>query len=235
MATKSSITTLISTNIPDNITGLITPSAHRQVESALLDYALRDQVIIEDSGLTITSNSVTINSIICINRPQVQKIIMNNLITVNGNILIRDNIFIDELTLDLLEEVVGIISIINCSILSIADFSALQECEQIGLLLSAITTIDLSSLVSASKIDISSNSSLVTASVSNATTCLDISFEGCALNTASVNGILADINTAGQAGGVLDLSSGTNSSPTGGVLNSDYVALIGNGWTVNIN
>lgn len=42
-------------------------------------------------------------------------------------------------------------------------------------------------------------------------------------------------NCLGNAG-VCDLNTvGTNASPTGGVLNADYVALTGAGWTVNIN
>lgn len=235
MATTADVAALIAANLPDNVSGLITPTKQREVETALLNYALRDQILIEDTGLTITSAEVTINSILCINKPQVQKIIMNNLVTITGQIQVTGNLFIDELDLDVLEEVTGQIIVFGNPVLATVDLSSLQECSSIILGGSTITTIDLSALVTVSSINVSDNASLATASVSDATTCIDISFADCALNTASVNGILADINTAGQINGTLNLGGGTNASPTGGVLNADYVALVGNGWTVTIN
>lgn len=62
-----------------------------------------------------------------------------------------------------------------------------------------------------------------------------ISFLGCALNQASVDGFLSLANASGVATITLDLSGGTNSSPTGGILNADYVALVAAGNTVTIN
>lgn len=60
-------------------------------------------------------------------------------------------------------------------------------------------------------------------------------FNNCALNLSSVDGVLSAYNAQGSTMAVIDLSAGTNSAPTGGVLNADYVALVTAGNTVTIN
>jgi len=49
----------------------------------------------------------------------------------------------------------------------------------------------------------------------------------------AVDGILAAVNTAGTNNGELNLG-GTNSAPTSGSLNTDYIALSSRGWAVSI-
>jgi hypothetical protein len=64
-----------------------------------------------------------------------------------------------------------------------------------------------------------------------------IALQGCALNTASVDAILSACaaGIGGNTVGTINLSGGTNSSPTGGVANADYLTLTAAGITVNIN
>lgn len=62
---------------------------------------------------------------------------------------------------------------------------------------------------------------------------------GAKLNVASVDAILAELDAhalqAGDVNTIVDLSGGTNASPTDGALNANVLSLIGKGWTVNIN
>lgn len=63
-----------------------------------------------------------------------------------------------------------------------------------------------------------------------------INFNGCALNQASVNAILALAVAQGFAGGdSVVLDGGTNSPPINGVLNADYLTLTGAGCAATIN
>lgn len=80
---------------------------------------------------------------------------------------------------------------------------------------------------------------LTTVIVGNAfdnTPCVNFfrAFEGCALDEASVNGILESINRAGTSNGELDINLGTSAAPTGdGLAAKD--SLIARGWTVETN
>lgn len=62
-----------------------------------------------------------------------------------------------------------------------------------------------------------------------------ISFSDCALSTTSVDYLLAQGVFSGTSTSDYQFAGGTNSSPTGGVLNPDYIALVGAGNTVAIN
>ncbi len=68
-----------------------------------------------------------------------------------------------------------------------------------------------------------------------------VNFNGDALDVGNagagtgVNGILHRSNLSGVTTCTIDLSGGTNASPTGGIANPDYVALVGAGNTVLIN
>ena len=62
-----------------------------------------------------------------------------------------------------------------------------------------------------------------------------IDFNGDNLDTGSVDAVLARCNASGLTTATIDLSGGTNASPTGGILNPDYVGLTGAGCTVLIN
>ena len=59
--------------------------------------------------------------------------------------------------------------------------------------------------------------------------------QACALSQASVDDLLLKIDNNELTGGILDLSGGTNSSPTNGALNTNYLSLVSKGWTVSIN
>lgn len=59
-------------------------------------------------------------------------------------------------------------------------------------------------------------------------------FVGNALNQQSVDGILAKLVEIGYSNGTVDLSGGTNASPSAqGLL--DVATLVSNGCTVNVN
>jgi hypothetical protein len=106
------------------------------------------------------------------------------------------------------------IFITNCPLLTIIDVANCGTLQTVGFngctLLESIGTTDLSSITNGN-------------------------FNGCALTVMNIDIILSMCNSGGLAGGTLNLSGGTNGIPTGGVLNADYVALLGKGWTVNIN
>lgn len=57
----------------------------------------------------------------------------------------------------------------------------------------------------------------------------------CALDLASIDSILALIDANDNSNGYLNLSGGTNTIPTGGATNSNYLSLLTKGWTVYIN
>lgn len=85
-----------------------------------------------------------------------------------------------------------------------------------------------------------SNSALTSFSAPNWTISNTVSstvnFNGDALDQASVDAILSRGVASGlNVGMTIDLSGGTNSPPTGGALNADYLILTGNGVNVFIN
>ena len=62
-------------------------------------------------------------------------------------------------------------------------------------------------------------------------------FRGCALTTASIENILASIDTSGVSSGTLTLSGGTNASKatwTAGALAAE-TSLVGKSWTIYSN
>lgn len=98
-----------------------------------------------------------------------------------------------------------------------------------------LTSLDLSSLTTCPSIGINNNSVLASLILSDTIDTLSMDFTINALDTTSVDGILLSVDTAGYSTGTLDLSGGTNSTPTDGVDNANYVSLVGKGWTVTIN
>jgi Leucine-rich repeat (LRR) protein len=56
-----------------------------------------------------------------------------------------------------------------------------------------------------------------------------------ALNQTAVDNLLEAFDEAGQENGNLLLNGGTNSAPTNGATNSNYLSLISKGWTITIN
>jgi surface protein len=107
----------------------------------------------------------------------------------------------------------------------------------------ALTEIDISRLdlsqMSSSYRFARGCSALSTIIVGNAfdnTPCVNFSraFKECALDEASVNGILESINRAGTSGGELGINFGTSAAPTGDGLTAKN-ELIARGWTVETN
>ena len=94
---------------------------------------------------------------------------------------------------------------------------------------------DLSNNTSLIKFEVKNNdlTGYVGGTVSN--TLLDFKANNNNLSQAAVDSILAAFNAAGASNGTLFLGGGTNAAPTGGSTNSDYLALIGRGWNVELN
>lgn len=162
----------------------------------------------------------TASDIVFQNDPSLTTISMPSLVTVGGNLTIE------------------------CDVLTNLDLSSLQTAGAgIGVFIDScplLTSISLPNLttVSGPNLNISANPLLTSFSAPNLVyvNVTNYSWNQDALDQASVDGILARANASGMAGGgTIDLSAGSNSPPTGGVLNPDYVALIGNGVTVLIN
>ena len=65
-------------------------------------------------------------------------------------------------------------------------------------------------------------------------TLTNINLSNNALDVASVNQLLIDVDTTGHLNGTLNLSGGTNAAPTGAGLTA-VTALQGKGWTVTTN
>jgi len=105
----------------------------------------------------------------------------------------------------------------------------------------ALTSLSLAALTSlAGSLNVSGGTALVTLTVAasiGTSNGFTFNASGCALNTASVDAILAAFaaGLGGTTSGTIDLSGGTNASPTGGTGNADYLTLTGAGLTVNIN
>ena len=59
-------------------------------------------------------------------------------------------------------------------------------------------------------------------------------FVGCALNQTSIDSILVSIAAAGTSGGTLDMTGGTNATPSATGL-AAKATLVGRGWTVTHN
>ena len=100
----------------------------------------------------------------------------------------------------------------------------------------SLTTVTIpDTLTALATIDLHSNS-LTTVTIPNTLTALSfLDLSGNALNLASVDAVLLNLDTAGVLNGTVDLSGGTNASPTGGATNVNKLSLEGKGWTVTIN
>lgn len=220
--------------------------------------SITDYVLINQSNLTVSSDETTLTGIVSIDKPQISTIFAPNCTTVLNFISIstfQSNVVVDlpllttvglyvyitdasSVDLSSLQTINGNLAIINSTITSL-DLSSLVSVgalNTIDLALNPLlTTLDLSSLVTAKELIAVDDVSLTTVTISNGILADTISFFNCALNVTSVDSILANVNAAGVLNGTLSLDGGTNASPTGGVANPNYVALLGKGWAVNIN
>jgi len=128
------------------------------------------------------------------------------------------------------------LSVDGCSSAVVIDVSGLAALINANLYMnSLVTAYDFSSSNLLQNVNGNDCSALTTVTISSTAPVTACTFNTCALNVGSVDGILAALNANGQINGTCDLAGGINASPTGGANNADYLALIVKGWTVNIN
>lgn len=182
----------------------------------------------------------------------------NNLVTVGGSITIMSIQELFTLNLSSLTVVSGALTITECISLEELDLSSINTCTlglqvnskslielQIGTLQTSkhvyvqyndvLELIDLSSITDCESINISNNPVLEAVYYNNSCNCIDINLSQNALTQTSVNNILLAVDAAGFEDGYLQLNGGTNSAPTGGASNSNYLSLLAKGWSVTIN
>jgi len=97
-----------------------------------------------------------------------------------------------------------------------------------------LTDIDLTALASALYLGITSNPALTNITLTSAFLGTEIQMNDNALDQSCVDAVLVALDTAGQSNGNLDLTGGTNATPSGTGL-SAVASLQGKGWTVSHN
>ena len=218
---------------------------------------LTSDIFITESNLTVSSDATVLTAIICVGKPQVSVISAPNCISV-GILEISTYQSGQSVYLPLLDNAAWYVSISDVAAL---DLSSLQYANgQFSIVYTFLETIDLpvfigpgtlfdsvfsmNKLLTELNIPVLSSTKglyaddctlLSVVNMSDAILATQINFNNCALSVTSVDSILANVNTAGVSNGTLDISGGTNASPTSGGTNADYLALIGRGWTVTIN
>lgn len=143
--------------------------------------------------------------------PSVDSILLGSILAVN-NFTIYD-VRIAELQLG---------TLINCAGIVV------NSCE-------LLETVDISGLTNSSAVSVYDCELLEEILISNTNNCKQYNFSNNALTQLSVDNILLFIDAAGQEIGSLNLSGGTNSPPTGGAANANYLSLLSKNWDVNIN
>jgi hypothetical protein len=143
----------------------------------------------------------------------------------------------------LLASLAGTFTCTSCAALTALAFPALASLA--GTLAvhscNALTSLNLAALTSLTgHANLNSNSALATITVGTSiatTSGFTFNASSCALNTATVNALLAAFaaGLGSTTSGTINLSSGANASPTGGTSNAAYLTLTGAGLTVNIN
>ena len=178
------------------------------------------------------------------NNPALVALDLSRLTTIHGQLSLPANA-ITSVSLGALQTLTGSFSVNGDGAVVSVDLSGLTQIPagaQVQLRsCGALTSVSISSIVSiAGGLEVSScgfiTSVTVAASIALSNDFL-ISFADSALDNATVDAILAAC-AAGMGGtnsGTLDLSGGSNATPTGGTSNSDYLTLSGAGITVNIN
>ena len=94
---------------------------------------------------------------------------------------------------------------------------------------------DISSLILLQSLKLNNNSLTTVTIPKTLTALISLDLIGNALNLASVDAVLLNLDTAGALNGTVSINGGTNASPTGGANNVNKLSLEGRGWTVNIN
>jgi hypothetical protein len=168
---------------------------------------------------------------------------LSGLSTCDGQVNVSGCTSLTSLTLSALTSIGGSLLIYACTSLASLSLAALSYCDGYANFsgCTSLTSLTLSGLTSMiGTMDVSGCTSLVTiafpgyVSIANG---FSFNASGCALDVTSVDAILAAF-AAGGGGvtiGTLNLSGGTNASPTDGMSNTAYLTLTGAGITVNIN
>lgn len=94
--------------------------------------------------------------------------------------------------------------------------------------------VDLSSLSSLETLDLSGNTGITSVSISSSQPILNLYLGGCALTQSAVNSIVTQLAASTIISGYLDLSSGTNASPSVAV-NAALATLDSKSWGQNYN
>lgn len=172
--------------------------------------------------------------------PALTSVNLSSLASISASLQFPNDTSLDTLSLPALTSVGGNFDCNNCpslpslsvpSLTSIGGFLNVSGC-------SSMTSMSFNSITSiVSDITCDSCAALSSVSlpllvVSNGTT---VRFMVDALSQASVDSILSTCFASGVTTCTIILDGGTNSSPTGGMANFDYIQLIANGNTVSIN
>jgi hypothetical protein len=115
--------------------------------------------------------------------------------------------------------------------LTTLDVSGLSALAYLGCDTNQLTTLDVSGLSALVYLDCDTNQ-LTTLDVSGLSALVYLDCDTNQLTLDAVNGILAALVANGQANGYLNMSGGTNASPTD---SADEATLLANGWTVTTN
>ena len=115
--------------------------------------------------------------------------------------------------------------------LTTLDVSGLSALAYLGCDTNQLTTLDVSGLSALMYLDCDTNQ-LTTLDVSGLSALVYLDCDTNQLTLDAVNGILAALVANGQANGYLNMSGGTNASPTD---SADEATLLANGWTVTTN
>jgi hypothetical protein len=123
------------------------------------------------------------------------------------------------------------LNLVNQAAIVSLDVSGLSALAYLGCQNNQLTTLDVAGLSALVYLDCDTNQ-LTTLDVSGLSALVYLDCDTNQLTLDAVNGILAALVANGQANGYLNMSGGTNASPTD---SADEATLLANGWTVTTN
>jgi len=180
---------------------------------------------------------LTVDYSVVIETGDLQDLDLSALQTIGDAFQVNYMTMTSNLDLSSLVSVLNSINISNCPNLPAIIMPSLSSCDTLAITDNpSLVNVNIPTLSTVNTVSISRNSSLDTIDVDPSVfNCLSINFQENMLTQTNVDDILLAVDTAGLTGGELLLDGGANSSPTGGVGNTEYLSLIGKGWTVAIN
>jgi hypothetical protein len=181
----------------------------------------------KSSGLFIENNAI-INSVLL---PLYDECVGTN------NIDFTANPLLPTISFPLLTKIGAALNIVNNAILNVLNLPLLADVANVYINFNPLLpSVNLSALATfnGGTLSVSDNDVLASVTLSPSIDCLNILISGCALTQASVDDILAKLDTAGFSNGSIDLSGGSNSTPSAAGLVSK-ANLVGKGWTVSTN